>query len=441
MADPRALLTRLEASGVRLGLDHVRAVLAELGDPHRAVPAVLVAGTNGKGSTAAHLAAILSASGFATGLYTSPHLEAVEERVRVDGAAIATDELGDLLQQVVDAAAGAGLEPPTYFEALTAVAMMHFAQRGLDLAVYEVGMGGRLDATNVVDPVLSLVTEISLDHQEMLGDTLDMIAREKAGVLREGVPCCHWISDPVARREVEKAAQALGAPSFDVRLIAPEIAGASPDQDFHIRGLRLTARAPALGGGWTRARNLTLALTAAEVLSHAWPDEAGFRLTTETAERAFRSCRWPGRWELVERPGGGQVLLDGAHNLQGAESLAESLADQRYGLVFGALADKPIDRMLDILARGADWLVLTRPANRRAAEPEEVAQRVEHQVTVKADPADALRTALKLTQPDQLLVVCGSLYLVGEVRGLLRQRWGRPGSTERIYQVGVGSDG
>lgn len=440
-SDLNALLSELEESRVHLGLEHVRGLLAALDDPHKSHPAVLVAGTNGKGSTCAHLAAILSAAGLETGLYTSPHLESATERIRVDGLAIVPEALYRQLRRVVDAAAEADLERPTYFETMTAAAMLHFADAQVDVAVYEVGLGGRLDATNVVDPVLSVITEIALDHQQMLGDTLAAIAREKAGILRPGVPCCHWISDAEARAAVEAVAAELGSPIVDARLmhgpstIAEQVESpvAETSEQVVIRGRELEVRAPARHRGVARQRNLSLALCAAETLAGRWPDEEGFRLEAATVERAFASCRWPGRWELVRRPDDGWLLLDGAHNPHGSRTLATSIADTRYGMLFGTLADKAVDTMLPALADRASSLVLTRPASPRAADPAWIAAWLAPDAIVEPDPAAALRAALDRVAPDELLVVCGSLYLVGEVRGLLRQWWGRPESAARIY--------
>ncbi len=412
MPDPDEFLASLEGKGthprMRLGLDHVDRLLNLLDQPHRDFPAVLVAGTNGKGSTSAHLAAILSASGLTTGLYTSPHLESVEERIRVDGRVIDRQRLGSLLQNVVDTAEVAGLEPPTYFEAMTVAAMLQFSEVGVDIAVLEVGLGGRLDATNVVDPVLSVITEVALDHQQQLGDDLAGIAREKAGILRRGVPCCYWLSDAEARGAVEAIADDLDAPRIDA--LQAERAETTCD--------------PA-------ESNLRLARIAAELLARR--SDLELELTDTTVEQALRSCRWPGRLEWVERSDGGQLLLDGAHNLHAIEALLPVLHGRNVGVVFGALEDKRPEEMLDRLASAAGWIILTTPANDRAMDPQVLAHGRTTDLTVCSEPAAALDAALERVEAEELLVVCGSLYLVGEIRGLLRKRWGRPEGMERIY--------
>ena len=421
MPDPDELLASLERTGeyprMRLGLDHVKRLLDHLDRPHAAFPAVLVAGTNGKGSTAAHLAAILSTAGLTTGLYTSPHLETVEERIRVDGLMIDRQRLTNLLQRVIETAAAAGCEPPTYFEAMTVAAMLHFVDIGVDVAVLEVGLGGRLDATNVVDPVLSVITEIALDHQQQLGDDLADIAREKAGILRPGVACCYWISAPEAREAVEAIADDLGVPKIDARQAS------KADNRTEWRRGREVAQT-----------NQYLARAAAETL--AARSELDLQLADSVVERALRSCRWPGRLEWVERPDGGQVLLDGAHNPHGIEALLPVLRERDVGVVFGALEDKQPEEMLDRLTTEASWTILTAPASERAVNPERLAEGRSGDVGVRTEPADALDAALERVAVDELLLVCGSLYLVGEVRGLLRKRWGRPERMDRIYGDG-----
>ncbi|HEX6864934.1 MAG TPA: Mur ligase family protein, partial [Thermoanaerobaculia bacterium] len=308
-------------------------MLAGFGDPQLQYRTVLVAGSNGKGSTSALLAAMASAAGLRTGLYTSPHLESVEERLRIDGRAIGSEELAGLLGRIVETAS------PTYFEAVTAAAFLWFAERQVDLAVMEVGMGGRLDATNVCEPELSLITSISLEHQEHLGDTLAAIAREKAGTFRPGRPALVWLEDPEPSDAVRKVAAELGT---DLRF-APELV------TLRKEGGRVRLKTPrgehdlelALPGKH-QARNLALAVLAAEELG----------IGPEAIAEGARSCRWPGRLEKVELPEDRVVLLDAAHNPEGAAALADFL-EGPFDLLFGALADKDVARMLPPLAARA----------------------------------------------------------------------------------------
>lgn len=436
MPSPQPILARLETLGIRLGLGSTRDLLAALGDPQRRFPAVLVAGSNGKGSTAALIASMARAAGYRTGLYTSPHLERVEERLRLDGRAVASERLAALLAELVELAERRLGSTPTYFEALTVAAFRWFEAERVDLAVVEVGMGGRLDATNLAEPVLSLITSISLDHREHLGETLAAIAREKAGILRRGRPAAIWIEEPEAALAARGVAAEVGAELHSAEKEVA-IAGAWPDgwsgQDVRLetpRG-RYELRLPLLGEH--QARNLGLAVRAAELLSGL-----GFeRLAPDAVAAGTASCRWPGRLEAVDLPGGRRVVLDAAHNSAGAQVLAAFLdrlapardAQPAPDLVFGVLGDKDAAAMLALLAPRVRHLVLTAPRSTRARRPEELAAalpagRASGRVLVEAEPTAALDQALALG--GDTLLVCGSIFLVGEIRGLLRQRFGLP---------------
>lgn len=495
-SDPDALLADLVLFGIRLGLDSTRSRLLQLGSPERQVPIVLVAGTNGKGSTAALLAAMATAAGYRTGLYTSPHLEAVEERLRLDGRTIRRERLAHLLRRVLATTAepagkAPGREPdgtatplpPTYFEALTLAAFLWFAEEQADLAVFEVGLGGRLDATNACEPSLSVITEIALDHQAHLGHTLPAIAREKAGILRSKIPAVTWISDDEARRAVESVAAELKAPlsdaSSEVRLLHREPLG--------WQGQRLVFETPLAGYdlslpflGAHQADNLALALRAAEVL-----ESRGFpRLGQGARQKGAVSCRWPGRLEVVELPGNRRVVLEGAHNADGARRLRAFLDEvgERADFLFGVLADKDAAAMIAPLRPVARRWILTTPEHPRALRPESLVEILEagapapdpESVILEADPRRALSRALDKAPPSDApegaalagagsqsprtgspglggpglgspglgsfgaggpdpggagqapLVVWGSLYLVGQIRDLLHELYGVP---------------
>ncbi len=429
------LLRELEVFGIRLGLDGPRRLLAALGSPERDLPAVLVAGTNGKGSTSAFLAAMAGAAGYRTGLYTSPHLESVEERLRIDGRAIAPDRLGDLLARVLAAAETLGGKP-TYFEALTAAAFLWFAEERVDLAVLEVGMGGRLDATNAAEPLLSVITPIGLDHTEHLGDTLALIAREKAGILRPGGPAIAWVEDAEPAAAIASAAAEIGA-RLTWGAEAARIEEVSPrgweGQTVRLAvgtgGTRRYELAPALLGRH-QARNLALAVLAAERLR-----QLGYARLGETAiARGAAACRWPGRLEPVELPGNRRALLDAAHNAAGAAVLAEFLAGGRpdhgpVDLLFGVLADKDAAAILGALAPFARRAVLTTPASPRARPPQELAaylSRTGHGVETVVEPDLPAALDRALAWGGETLVACGSIYLLGDVRRLLRERFGAP---------------
>ncbi|MEA2600812.1 MAG: dihydrofolate synthase / folylpolyglutamate synthase [Acidobacteriota bacterium] len=428
--DPEAVLSRLEWLGIKLGLERARDLLVRMGEPQRRFPSVLVAGTNGKGSTASFLAAMARAAGYRTGLYTSPHLETVEERLRIDGRTIESGRLGAILADLVGLAERETGTPPTYFEAVTLAAFRWFAEERVDLAVVEVGLGGRLDATNLADPVLSLITPIGFDHREFLGDTLAAIAREKAGILRSGRPALVWIEDAEPAESVRQVAGEVGADlrfaSNEVRVEAVEPRGwegqrirlATPIRDYDLE-------IPLLGDH--QAKNLGLAVRAAELLSGLGWERLGSRAIAAGAA----ACRWPGRLEPVELPDGCRVLLDAAHNADGAAVLAQFLdrLERPADLLFGVLADKDYGEMLPRLAARARTIVLTRPASPRAKDPVELLPLLagRENIQVEPDPGRALDRALAHPlMPGEVLVACGSIYLVGEVRKRLRERFGVP---------------
>jgi len=385
------------------------------------VPVVLVAGSNGKGSTSALLAAMATAAGYRTGHYTSPHLETVEERLQIDGHPIASDRLGDLLEEIVDAAERASGAPPTYFEALTVAAFKWFAEEEVDLAVVEVGLGGRLDATNLAEPILSLVTSISLEHREFLGDTLAAIAREKAGIFRSGRPALAWVEDPEPRSALQEVAAEKGT---DLRF-AQDLVRIEEAEREGWTGQRVRLVTPAgrhdlrialLGAH--QQRNLGLAVLAAETLA-----AGGFpRLTPEAIAAGAAACRWPGRLEVIALPGGRHLLLDAAHNAEGAAALADFLAGlgAPVDLLFGVLTDKDAAEMLGALAPHARRLILTTPPSPRAQDPALLLPYLKGMGEVEVEP-DPVRALQRLLDGDgEVLVVCGSIYLVGEIRERVR---------------------
>lgn len=417
-----AILEELERLGVRLGLDTFRILLERLGHPERRMPVVLVAGTNGKGSTAAMLASIARSAGARTGLATSPHLEHVEERARVDGRPISSDELDRHLRAILAATAEAGLPDPTYFEATTAAAFLAFAEAGVDLAVVEVGMGGRLDATNAADPVLSIVTPVALDHIAELGTTPAAVAGEKAGIFRAGRPAVISHQEPVAGAALAAAAARLGARLVPREQRARVVSAAWRGLAGH--GLRLDLGDEMLDldlplAGEHQIENAATAVAAARVL-----DAEGILAIDDDALRAgVAAARWPGRLEPIAVPGASStLLLDAAHNPHGCEALGSFLdrLGRPFTLLFGALGDKQVDGMLPPLAERARAVVLTRPDSPRAVDPAVLRELVPagRSLDVVEPPAAALESALA-TGCD-LVVACGSIYLIGALRARFR---------------------
>ncbi len=400
MRSADAILGELEIFGIRLGLESTSTLLAALGDPQSRPRVVLVSGTNGKGSTSSLLAQILHAAGLRVGLYTSPHLEEVEERIRVGGRVIASDALAAKLERVVAIGRETLGHPPTYFEALTVAAYWHFAEECIDVAVMEVGLGGRLDATNAAEPVLSIVTGISLDHVKVLGSTLDSIAREKAGILRAGRTALHGVAPAQARAALEEEALRKGALLLDAAALATV-----EDVDRSGAARRVVLRTPTAEHRLTvgmrgayQSRNLRLAVLAAEILR----EEQGLAIDAGAIERGARDWRWPGRCELVALPDGREVLLDAAHNEEGIASLRAELASGWPGdaerprspwrLVFGALDDKPAAAMVRAIARDAEQVILVRPPSPRGVDPRELQSAVpDSRASIAADTVGGAR--------------------------------------------------
>lgn len=412
----RELISRIYALGrfgMTPGLERIRPLLRNLGYPQDAFRSVHVAGTNGKGSTASFLAAILQVAGQQVGLFTSPHLVSFTERFRVNGSDIAEDNLAMLAERVLSAA-----EPQTtFFEVATALACLHFAESGVDLAVLEVGMGGRFDATNAVDGELAVITPISLDHCAYLGDTLAAIAGEKAGIIRRGRPVVAAAQGPEARQVLVDSCRDLGAPLYGEGL---DFSAVWDGDSLAYRGLNtiVTGLKPGIGGRF-QATNAALALAAAEVLATA----AGIPITPEALRTGIAAARWPGRMELF--PGPPRLLLDGAHNPAGALALAQELAQLPHGrliLVVGVMGDKDAAGILAPLLPLAAELIAVSPLVDRALAAAEMAAQVEaagYHCRVGGTVAAGIDLAATLAEGDDLVVVCGSLFVVGEARAAL----------------------
>ena len=401
--------------GIKPGLERISLLLERLGNPQRELQAVQIAGTNGKGSTAAFLASVATARGVRTGLYSSPHLISFTERFRIDGHEITEDEVVHLAGEVLAAA------PPeaTFFELVTAMAFLWFARERVALAVVETGLGGRFDATNVLDGLLSIITPIGLDHQAYLGETLAAIAGEKAGIIKPGRPVVLGPQEAAPAAVIEARCRELGAPLH--RFGEAFSASWEPD-GLRYRGLdiELAGLHPGLAGRYQLA-NAAAALAAAELLARE-----GFPLTTGALRCGIEQARWPGRMELF--PGPPRILLDGAHNAAGARALAEALADyprQRLLLVVGVMADKEWAEVLMPLIPLSERVIAVAPALERALPPEELAafcHCLGLQVDMAGSVAAGLTRARQLAGKDDLILVSGSLFTVGEARATLLDR-------------------
>ncbi len=460
----------------RFDLTHMRVLLEALDHPERRFPSVLIAGTNGKGSTAATLASILNASGLKTGLYTSPHLVRINERIRLDGREISDTHFSELhgkVDRVAERLVAQGELPwhPSFFEMMTAIAFEHFARERVDIAVLEVGMGGRLDATNVVDPRVSVITDISLDHQKFLGNTVSEIAGEKVGIMRPGGVVVTLPQQPEANDVIGNTIMNLGARAVNAVPYVPPVSpasarylvrvssrdrvlqsdvsdesaektaqGAENGNTVHVyryplqvMGRQILVETPLVGRH--QLRNVALAIATAEELSRQ-----GFAgISAEAIERGIRETRWPGRFQMIPAQGSAEkgsaarsspeLVLDVAHNPAGAwalrSALSERYEDRRLIFVFGAMRDKAISEMTEILFPLAERVFATRPDNPRSASPEEIQQaavRTGSEVEAAPDVASALQRAKNLAGSTGVVVITGSIYLVGEVMRLVGAR-------------------
>lgn len=408
-------LYALEARrGIDFKLERIELALAELGHPHRRYPVVHIAGTNGKGSVAAMVEAALRASGRRTGLYTSPHLVRFTERVCVAGEEIAPDAVVRLARDVHRASTMRGIEL-TFFEFTTVLAFQYFAEQRIDIAVVEVGLGGRLDATNVVDPEVSVITTIGLDHQEFLGNTLESIAAEKAGIIKEGRPVVVGRVDAGPAKVIADIASQRGAP---VRWLGRDFSWAGNERRWRYYDAVGELTVERLGlAGLHQCDNAAVATAAIRLL----PPE--MRPSDEAVRCGLQGVAWPGRLEVY--PGSPIVVLDGAHNVQGADALVWELrrlfAGRAVHLVFSVMADKDWQPMIGLLAPLCASVTITRALARRAADPELLARAWNSSVPVRIvePPLAALRTAIANAGPEDVVVVTGSLFLLGEVRPAL----------------------
>jgi dihydrofolate synthase/folylpolyglutamate synthase len=416
-------------------LDRMRDLLTRLDAPDRSYPIVHVAGTKGKGSTAAMIAAVLTAAGYRTGLYSSPHLERIEERVAIDGCACSPGELVELVERVrpsveaMDAGAEQGGGRPTYFEITTAMALTQFARRRVDAAVVEVGMGGRLDSTNVCRPVVSVITTISFDHMKQLGNTLAAIAGEKAGIIKSGVPVVSGVRDAEPREVIAAVARERGArlvqlgEDFDCSYQPPHDVQAA---DWHGR-MDFVANGNTVGPGYRdielgllgrhQAINAAVAVAVIEQLRGM-----DWTISESAVRQGLATVRWPARIEVVARRP--TVIVDAAHNAASISSLLttldESFRARRRWLVFATTQEKPVREMLAQLLPRFDGVVLTRYLNNPRYVPVEelaaLAQAEAASVDCCATPEEAWQRVKKLASADDLICVTGSFFLAAEMR-------------------------
>jgi dihydrofolate synthase/folylpolyglutamate synthase len=436
-----------ELRGVCFRLETIEAVLGRLASPHLKYRTAIVAGTNGKGSTAAFLANIVQQAGYRTGLYTSPHLIHVNERIRVAGVEISEADFAAALTEVQvaveDLRARSVLDaPPGFFEILTATAFVHFARAGAEFVVLEVGMGGRLDATNVTEPRVAVITPIDLDHQEYLGSTLAQIAGEKAGVIKRGRPVVSNLPHPEAAEVIRRRCAELAAPSVELARDC-EITHLLSHHGRYAFDLAIGAESfPGLTSpllGRFQVDNAATAVAAAAQLR-----DAGMPgITPHAIQEGLKQTAWPCRLETIcAAP---LFLLDGAHNPAGAKEIAgfirEHLAGRKLRLVYGSMKDKAVKEITNLLWPLADEVFLTEPHHARAASPAEILALAGSRpkvMVVEPSAAQAVARALAASAPDDVVLAAGSLFLVGEIKkGVLDGSILIPSETKRENMVVV----
>ena len=414
-----------------LKLDRMRALLARLNNPHNRLRIVHVAGSKGKGSTSAMIASVLRAAGYRTGLFTSPHLSEVEERCQVNGSPIARAELIQLLDEIREAEAGLAREsdaplPCTFFEVITALGFLYFLRRRVEVAVVEVGLGGRFDSTNVCRPLVAVITSISFDHTRLLGNTLGSIATEKAGILKPGRPALSGVCEEEPRKVIERLAAERRVPlrqlgiDFGFHYEPARVAGTN----FQPPRVQITTRARTwplfeLGlWGSHQASNAALAVACVELLQHQ-----GLHIPDAAVQAGMAGVKWPARLEIVATAP--LTILDCAHNVASAEALVETLTTSfppsRRILVFATSGDKDVAGMFRVLAPHFSLVVLTRyTTNQRGVSPETLREILEQQAQVPhllaEVPQEALRIARAAAGPNDILCITGSVFLAGELR-------------------------
>jgi dihydrofolate synthase/folylpolyglutamate synthase len=427
--DPLDYLFNLEHFGIKFGLSNIRALLDALGNPHTAFPSIHIAGTNGKGSVTAMVERALRLNA-RTGRYTSPHLVSLTERFAIDGVPVTIDTLRDVIAHlrnvITDLQQQGTLNVhPTFFEVTTAAAFELFRRANIDIGIFEVGLGGRLDATNVLTPTVTAITTIAHDHERYLGESLESIAREKAGIIKPGIPLIIGHLPPPALAVVRDTATARHAPLT----IAHEdttitgLAASDEHVDFNLRTPHRDYGPLSLSlGGAHQVENAVVAIRILETLeTHGWP------LSADAVKKALADVYWPGRLQRIRRSDGREALLDAAHNPAGALTLAAHLAatGHRHPIVFATMADKDATRIVRALAPVASRFVITRASNPRSHTPEDLATLVRQEApTLPVLTAPSAADALELAwQHDTSIVVAGSIFLLGDVIASIERAW------------------
>ncbi len=426
----------LNKYGIKLGLKNITCLLSLFNNPHLKIKTIHVAGTNGKGSTSAIIHSILQNAGYKVGLYTSPHLVSFQERMKINGEYITPEEVCSLLERLKPAIAKVahmeGCQHPTFFEVITTMAFLYFYEKKVDFAVMEVGLGGRLDATNVCQPLISVITHIDFDHMDKLGNTLAEIAGEKGAIVKQNIPVVSAQQLPEARDVIKKIAREKKAPLYfygkdiNATLIGSQLKG----NYFDYRGIsnKIDNLFVPLAGDF-QLENTSLAIATAELL-----DKNGFIITQNDIISGVKNSQWPGRFEIVrEKP---LVILDGGHNPNGARQFIKNLKalvpDRKIIAVLGVFQDKDYSNILKIIVPQVNEVILTMADNPRATPTEILAEEVRHYIDDKNiietnDVTTAINKAFQVAGEDDVICITGSLYTVGEAKAYFVEEENRKG--------------
>jgi len=410
----------LQRLGIKFGLGNITRVLQSIDSPHEKLPAIHIAGSNGKGSTAAHLESILIEAGYRAGFYSSPHFVRFTERIRINREPIEEEDVVHWTQAILEAlpglrkgASSGGSLPITFFEFSTAIAMAYFVEQQVDLAILEVGMGGRLDATNVCHPLLCMITNISLEHMDFLGNTISKIAREKAGIVKQGVPVITGVRQRAAISILEETCHLHEARMYR---LGKEFRVRGKPENFTYDGIHLSVQGCRTSlRGRHQLRNAALAMAAAELL-----DQGRYRISDENLLKGLKRVQWRGRQEW--HPGPPQILLDGAHNPEAMRSLCYSLKRdfhyRRLWVLMGTMKDKDHERMVALIAPLVHEFVFCRPAMERSEDPrilEAQALKLGCNASVVIDVQRGVEDLIGRADEGDMICVTGSLFVVGEV--------------------------
>lgn len=412
-------LFKLQRFGVKLGLDNVRELLSHLGDPHEKLRSVHVAGTNGKGSVCTFLSSALKEAGYKVGMYTSPHVVRFNERMQINGEEISDERVMEYVNKIRPIAERMGEDPtkhPTFFEFTTTMGFSYFADENVDIAVVEVGMGGRLDATNVIVPEVSIITHLALEHTEHLGRTLDRIAKEKAGIIKPGVPVVSAEGNPVVRKTCEERGCELTVveEEYPYERISFDTSGqklwvGQPSREFEI---------PLLGS--YQLQNAATAFAVLDVLR-----KGGHEVPAEAIRRGFANAKWPARLEVVRK--NPTVIIDSSHNPDGMRNLKDALLEttrnDHITFVVGVMSDKDASPMLEAIAPVAGRIICTKPDYWRAMDPEEIgreARRFVDVVEIAPSVPEAIERAVALSDDDDVVCITGSIFMAGDATHYLK---------------------